>query len=303
LPPQTRPSVSATFCNRCHNRAMYNLTRRSFLSTTTAAAIASAAGVPSSLGVQLYTVRSVLPEKPLETLKAIEQIGYKEVEATLAGLDKIWPSLQQTRLKPVSLHLDGAMFLTKTDELAPALDDAKRRGFRYVVMPYIAPNDRDGLDLMHKLAETLNQAGEKCRAAGLRLCYHNHAFEFEPVGSTTRMDVLLAETDKRLVGIEVDVFWVSVAGQDPVEFLKKHAGRVPLVHLKDKAQGTETRFNEGVPRTAFKEVGSGVLDFAAILRAASTAGVEHYIVEQDQTPGDPVESLRKSYDYLSKLRI
>ena len=92
-----------------------------------------------------------------------------------------------------------------------------------------------------------------------------------------------------------------MSGNDPVEFIRKLSGRVPLLHCKDKAQGTEQRFNESVPRTAFKEIGNGVLDWPAIIKAADAAGVKHYIVEQDQTPGDPLDSLRQSYNYLSKL--
>jgi len=94
---------------------------------------------------------------------------------------------------------------------------------------------------------------------------------------------------------------VSVCGHDPVELLGKLKGRVPLMHLKDKASGTANQFNEGVARTAFKEVGSGILDWPKILKAADAAGVEHYFVEQDKTPGDPVESLRQSYSFVSKL--
>src|SRR5262249_12085660 len=108
-------------------------------------------------------------------------------------------------------------------------------------------------------------------------------------------------TDPKLLGIEMDVFWVSVAGHDPVELLRKLSGRVPLLHVKDKAAGTPDRFNEGVLRTAFKEAGQGVVDWPRVLAAAKSAGVRHYFVEQDQTPGDPVESLRQSYHYLSNL--
>jgi sugar phosphate isomerase/epimerase len=132
-------------------------------------------------------------------------------------------------------------------------------------------------------------------------CYHNHAFEFEPMEGTTPFQVMLDTTDKKLVHIEMDVFWVSVAGHDPVEMLAKLKGRVPLIHLKDKAQGTEVMYKESVPRTAFKEVGNGVIDWKKVLAAANSAGVQHYYVEQDQTPGDPVESLRQSFAYLSKL--
>ena len=120
---------------------------------------------------------------------------------------------------------------------------------------------------------------------------------------TTGFQVLVDNTDKKLVGLELDVFWVSVAGHDPVEILQKLTGRVPLVHLKDKASGTAVMYKESVPRTAFQEVGHGVLDWPKVLRAAEAAEVEHYFVEQDQTPGDPLESLRQSFGYLSKLQF
>jgi sugar phosphate isomerase/epimerase len=112
---------------------------------------------------------------------------------------------------------------------------------------------------------------------------------------------MLDNTDKKLVAYEVDVFWVSVAGLDPVEMIQKLSDRVLLLHLKDKAEGTPVMYKESVPRTAFKEVGNGVVDWPKVLRAAAAAKVAHYFVEQDQTPGDPVDSLRQSFAYLSKL--
>jgi sugar phosphate isomerase/epimerase len=277
------------------------MTRRNFLAATAAAAATLQAKTLASVGAQLYTVRSIIDAKPMETLKALEEIGYREAEVTLAGIDKIWPSLLRTKLKPVSLHMDTALFTKKQEELGSALDDAKKRGFQYVVCPYIAPADRGGVDVIKKLAETLNRAGEKCRAGGLALCYHNHAFEFEPVGSKILLDVLMEETDKRYVGLELDIFWSSVAGVDPVSILKKYSGRIPLLHLKNKAAGTEKLYKEAVPKSAFKEVGDGVIDIPAVLRASGPAGVKHFFVEQDQTPGNPIDSMRKSYEYLSKL--
>jgi sugar phosphate isomerase/epimerase len=214
----------------------------------------------------------------------------------------MWPALQQTKLKPVSVHFDSKVVTQGSDdEMSRAAEDMKKRGFEYGVMPYLPPAERGGLDVIKKLAEKLNRAAGKCHAAGLKFAYHNHAFEFEPMGDSMPMHVLLQNTDPKLVGLEMDVFWVSVAGQDPIEALSHLKGRVPLMHLKDKAQGTEKRYNESVPKTAFKEVGHGTLDWPKVLRAADAAGVEHYFVEQDQTPGDPVESLRQSYQFLSKL--
>jgi len=283
------------------------LSRRELLQAGSAAALLSTTASAKQLktfGVQLYTVRSILPKKQEETLRAIEAIGYREVEATYDTLDTIWPALKATSLKPVSIHLNESTIVRGSgDDLARAVDKVKEHGFSYAVFPWVNPPDRGGLDKMRALAEKLNKAGEKCRAAGLTFCYHNHAFEFEPMEGSTRFQVLLDTLDKKLVNFEIDVFWVSVAGHDPVDILKQLSGRVKLLHLKDKAQGTPVLYKESVPASTFKEVGHGVIDFPAVLRAAESAGVAHYFVEQDQTPGDPIESLRQSFDYISKLNF
>jgi len=285
---------------------MTSCSRRTFLKTSAVApaamSLANAADSLRTIGVQLYTVRRVIPEKPLDTLKAIEALGYSECEATQDSLDKIWPSLKQTKLSAVSLHMNSAIFSPgKEDQLQAAIDNAKQRGFEYVVCPYRLPEEREGLEGIRQLAARLNVAGEKSKAAGVRLCYHNHAFEFEPIEGTTPFETLLRETNPETVSLELDVFWVSVGGHDPVDIINHHSKRIPLLHLKDKALGTPVQYNQSVPRTAFKEVGSGVLDFPAILRAAGQAGVKHYFVEQDETPADPIASLRQSYEYLHRV--
>jgi sugar phosphate isomerase/epimerase len=281
--------------------------RRRFLQ----AASAIAAAKPSrlfaarleSIGVQLYTVRSVLPKQPAETLKAIRAIGYREIEATYDGLDAIWPAISDSGLKPVSIHLNNTLMNDgKESELARAIDHVKHLGFAYAVFPYLPPAERGGIAKIKVLVDKLNRAGEKCRAAGLKFCYHNHAFEFEPMEGTTGFQVMMDGLDPKLCGFEMDCFWVSVAGHDPVELLGKLKGRVPLVHLKDKPASQPVLYKESVDHATFKEVGNGSIDWKAVLRAAASAGVEHYFVEQDYTPGDPVESLRASYGYLSKLQ-
>jgi len=255
-----------------------------------------------NLGVQLYTVREILPKQPADILAAIKSIGYTEIEATYAGLDRIWPSVASSGLKPVSIHLDNTLMNAgKEDDLARAIDQAKKWGFAFAVFPYLPPAERGGLDKIRVLTDKLNRAGEKCRAAGLRFCYHNHAFEFEPMAGTTGFQVMVDRLDKNLCGFELDCFWVSVAGHDPAAMLRELAGRVPLVHLKDKQAGTPLLYKESVERSAFKEVGNGTLDWKAILQAAEAAKVERYFVEQDQAPGNPVDSLRQSFGFLSKL--
>jgi sugar phosphate isomerase/epimerase len=253
----------------------------------------------ANLGVQLYTVRSIIGANPAGVLKAIQNIGYSEAEVTYGNLNQIWAALKETKLKPVSIHLDTDLFFEGGAKLDAAIGDVKEKGFEFVVLPYIPPAQRGGIETFKKLAETLNKSGEKAKAAGLTLCYHNHAFEFEPMQGTTGLDLLMKETHKDLVSLEMDVFWVSVAGHDPVALLKKYANRVALLHLKDKQSGTPVQYNEKVPKTTFQEVGNGTLDFPAILEAAKKSAVKNYFVEQDQTPGDPIESLRASYKYLS----
>jgi sugar phosphate isomerase/epimerase len=253
----------------------------------------------SNLGVQLYTVRNIIGKDPAGTLKAIQQIGYTEIEAIYASLDQIWPALKETSLQPVSVHVDTNVLTGDGGKLESVLQDIKQRNFRYVVVPYIAPAQRGGADMFKSLADKLNKAGEKARAHGLKLCYHNHAFEFQPQGDTTGLDMLMNGTQKDLVSLEMDIFWVSVAGHDPVELLKTYSGRVALLHLKDKsASYTTPHYNEDVPKDTFKEVGSGSINIEAVLKAADTAGVQNYFVEQDQTSGDPIASLRKSFEFL-----
>lgn len=283
---------------------MSKLTRRSFAVQSAAALTAARALfafdplMAGNLGVELYTVRDTITKEPEKDLKAIEAIGYREVEVVYATLEKIWPALQQTKLRAVSAHVDTAIFMEGGTKLDEAIGALREKGFQYIVLPYVPPSERGGLDTFKKLAEVLNKSGEKAKAAGLTLCYHNHAFEFEPMGGTTGLETMLKETDKRLVSLELDVFWVSVAGHKPVELMKRHADRIALLHLKDKAAGVPMQFNENVEKTAFKEVGKGTVDFAGILSEASRIGVKNYFVEQDQTPGDPLDSLKVSFEFL-----
>jgi sugar phosphate isomerase/epimerase len=255
--------------------------------------------------VQLYTVRNVILNNPAQVLKTIEDIGYREVELVWASMEKIWADLNKTSLKPVSVHMDSQLFLPeKKSELDEAFHKAKEHGFEYAVYPAVPRPDRDkGSDFFKSMAETLADAGTKCRKSGMQFCYHNHAFDFRRLGSTTPLEILMSSTSRDILALEADVFWVSVAGHDPVEFLKSYAGRIPMLHLKNKAEGMGVQFNENVPPTAFREVGKGSLDIPAILRTAKSIGAKHFFVEQDQTPGDPLESLRASYSYLSGLRF
>jgi len=287
-----------------------HITRREWM-TTAAAATAIApilkAAMPRPLGAQLYTVRNILMKESDRVLRTIAEIGYTEVEGNRADIVELLPKIEQYGLKPVSCHVETPLITQnwapypnlKEMKLEDAIDSAKKVGVEYFTMAYIAPNARgEGGDFYRKTADQMNHAGELCRKAGLHFAYHNHAYEFAGKEGSRPIDIFFERLDKKLVLMELDVFWLSVAGQDPVEALNKWKGRVALLHLKDKAKDAPHQFAETVPAGAFQEVGSGVLDFPAILKAAPAAGVKHYIVEQDQTPGDPLESLRKSFNHL-----
>jgi sugar phosphate isomerase/epimerase len=273
--------------------------RRAFLARSAALCAAGKLSLAdpltkNNLGVQLYTVRTIINNNPAGVLDQIREIGYAEIEATADTLKSAWAAIESSGLKATSVHLN-------TSPSDAELADAKSKGFEYAVVPYIAPAQRGGVDVMKRLADTLQQAGERAHKHGLQLCYHNHAFEYEPMGGTTPLEILMGSTDPTLVKLELDIFWATVAGQNPVDLLQKYSGRIPLLHLKDKEKGVPaaTQYNENVPKSAFKEIGNGAIDIPAVLKAADTAGAKHYFVEQDQTP-HPIASLRESYQYLQK---
>jgi sugar phosphate isomerase/epimerase len=287
------------------------ITRREWLAAAAATLTAPAlqAAMPKPLGAQLYTVRNILMKEPDRIFKTLAEIGYTEVEGNRADLAQLVSKIRQYGLKPISCHIETPLITGKWEPypslkrmtLDDAIDSAKKVGVEYFTMAYISPGARGGEDFFRRTADMMNLAGQKCKKAGMQFAYHNHAYEFGGQPGKRPIDIFVERLDPRFVQFELDVFWLSVAGQDPVEALKKWKGRVALLHLKDKAKDAPHQFSENVPASAFKEVGSGVIDFPAILKAAPAAGVKQYIVEQDQTPGDPLESLRKSFNYLKTV--
>jgi sugar phosphate isomerase/epimerase len=177
-------------------------------------------------------------------------------------------------------------------------------GAKYAVVSYLMPFERPKtMDDKKRLADAMNAAGERCKKAGLRFCYHHHSFEFSGPHQDSLIHALIHNTDPKLVSFETDVFWLSSGGEDPVEFIRHHADRIAIVHLKDRPANTPVEFNEGaVKPAAFMEVGSGALNMPGIIEAAAAAGAAYYVVEQDHTPGNPLDSLKKSYDYLRSLK-
>jgi sugar phosphate isomerase/epimerase len=287
---------------RTHARP--TVSRRQLLATLAASAVSGARGLAQARrwGVQLYTVRDQIARDPAGTLKRIAAIGYQELEVMQPTLATVAPLAFSLGLALTSVHLDNAT--ARGDGFDAFLADARRLGLQYVAVasipPAERPADRAGFDA---IASRLSRMARAATASGLQLCYHNHAFEFAQDADGTRwLDVLMRGTADAGLQLELDVFWASFAGADPVTVLEQYKNRVSLVHLKDRRPNRRISVGEGASPTDFVEVGSGALDFPAILRAARQAGVRHHFVEQDATPGDPVESLKTSYAYLAGLK-
>jgi sugar phosphate isomerase/epimerase len=300
-------------------------TRRSFLKTSLVGACGAAVSsswamaqgtggtILDHTGVALYTVRDMMKD-PATTLKAIADLGYKYVEGSL--LPAMGPAIKAAGLKQTSAYAPTYLVTGNRQawagmgEMVPetytwdnAITDAKAAGLEYLVVVYLTKGERGGLDVYKDLAAKLNKAGEACQKAGLTLAYHAHAFEYEAIGGVRPIDLMLKETDPKHLTLELDTYWASIAGQDPTKMLAAHKGRVPLVHLKDKAKGTPVQYDEAkVPKESFKEIGNGEIDYAAFFKLASTAGVKYYYVEQDQCVGStPLDSLKTSYANIKKL--
>ncbi|MEJ5366974.1 MAG: sugar phosphate isomerase/epimerase [Bryobacteraceae bacterium] len=260
------------------------------------------------LGVQLYTVRTLMPKDPRGTLSAIASIGYEFVEPGRGQLAQLEPHLKEFKLATPSVGLELPLVTGASGNAPDAakLDDAiaplPSKGVRFAVIAYVGKPMRDEPGFYEKFSDQMNRAGEICRKHGVQLCYHHHSFEFEPVQGKRPFDTLVERFDPKLVHFEIDTFWLKIGGEEPARMLRKLKGRVSLVHLKDIARSTPVEYSEmKVAREAFKEVGNGELPWQDILKACEEAGVRHYIVEQDWWPGDPLDSLRQSFRFLRSL--
>ena len=287
--------------------------RRSFLKNTTLLSaglmVAPSAFKPKNqlIGLQLYTVRDAMAKDPKGTLRRVAKIGYNSVEgATYTGDEKFYgmsPKEFKDVLKDNGLVMPSSHYRLGEDKMNGqvmngtmlhdwdrAIEDAKKVGLKYMVCAWLSPEERGTLDHYKKVADDLNAAGEKCKKAGIQLCYHNHNFEFEKQGDQYPYDLLMA-TDKDLVKMEMDIYWIKKAGQDPIALFKKHPGRFPLWHVKDM---------DKTPQQNFTEVGNGIIDFKKIFKYKDLAGMKYFYVEQDMTPGDPFVSISQSIAYIKK---
>lgn len=258
----------------------------------------------NGIGLQLWTVRNQLESDKAGTLKAVAAAGYQQIE-----LMDVSKSAELVRIaKDLGLEVRSAFFnwesIVKPNENTPTveqiIDQAKFFDLEYLVFGYIGKTSRDTADKIRQIADQANQAAEAIAAAGMKMCYHNHSFEFEKFeGDSSGFDILVERFDKRLVQFELDVFWAAIAGWDPVAILRKLGPRVGQVHLKDLKAGISTNYDESqVPADAFQEVGDGTIDMRAVMKEATAQGVAQFHVEQDESP-DPIASIGQSIDFIT----
>jgi sugar phosphate isomerase/epimerase len=275
------------------------MTRREWLAWSGAFVAAGAVGSlrasegqkVARIGVQLYTLRSLMSTDVPGTLAAVAEAGFAEVEtAGLAGLTptRFGAALKDAGLQAPSAHVPLDAIESNPDEL---LELAEVLGHDYLVLPWLTEQQRSSLDQFRHIADVLNAFGEQCAGAGVQLAYHNHDFEFVAIDGRQPFDLLLERCDPELVKFEMDLFWAATAGVDASAYFRASPGRYPLCHVKDRTAAGE-----------MVAVGDGDIDFVDHFRAGVTGGLQHYFVEHDN-PADPLASISRSIATVRSIRF
>ncbi len=255
-----------------------------------------ASGKPSGkTGLALYTIRDEMGKDAAGALAAVAKIGYNWLEAADHRDGKFYGMkpkefgklAKKNGLEPMSSHSG-----LNPDNYEKMIDDAAEAGMKYIILPSLPGDLSSSLDGYKRAAEFFNKAGERCRKAGITFGFHNHQVEFKETEGRIPYDLLLEQSDPKLVIFELDIAWITAAGKDPVAYFRKYPGRFELWHLKDLT-----------PEKQDATLGEGIIDFKPILAEARTAGMKYWFLEQDHCrTHTPMESITISRDYyLGKL--
>ncbi len=271
-----------------------------------------------SLGIQLFMILEILEKDPQSVFRTVAGTGIKNVEFfNPATLNQYVPVAKDQGLTPISTHFMPGYISGNWDEarkmgFAPPdnyaieniIEDCKKNGIGHMGIAIMMPEDRKTMDDFRKFAELANKAGEKCKQSGLQLYYHNHSFEFKPDNGKIPFEEMLKIFDPELVKNELDVFWVTISGNDAVKWINRLGNRLIYLHLKDLVKDTPKDFSVfNVDPKAFTELGSGIIDFRPILTTAKSNGIRFAFLDQDNTQMDKIESIRKSMTYLKNLDL
>jgi sugar phosphate isomerase/epimerase len=261
------------------------------------------------IGLQLYTIRDAMAADAPGSLKKVSEIGYKYLE--LAGYaDSKFYGYEPSEFKKIvsDLGMEILSSHTQVEAQGITLENAKKMaedhaklGVKYCVQPWVVEEARTTIASFQKMAADWNKVGGIMKEYGIQFGYHNHNFEFNTVeGKVPYYDIFMAELDKDLVTMELDIFWAIKAGQNPVDIFRKYPGRFQLFHMKDMFTN-EAPFYTTVGVTDFAPVGAGVINFKEILAAKDIAGMKYMLVEQDSTKdGKPFDAILTSITNLKE---
>lgn len=281
------------------------MNRRNFITTTSLALAGTglsfnsmAWGKPrNKVGLQLYSLRDIINANPKGVLEMVAAAGYKELETyghadgKLFGLpvSEYGAMVKGLGMKTISGHYDIKAVENGWEQIC---DQAKSIGQKYVVVPWLDKKNYATLDALKATCETLNKGGEVAKKYNLRMGYHNHAFEFQKVEGQIMLDFMIAQLDPKLVGIELDLYWVVNAGFDPLDYFAKYPGRFEQWHVKDM---------DKTDRNKNADIGTGTIDFKKIFAAAKQSGMQHYFIEQETYPINSTESVKASIKNLLSI--
>ncbi len=241
-------------------------------------------------GAQLYTVRAAMAQDFDGTLKRVADMGYREVE--FAGLFDHDPAQVRALTRRLNLKIAGSHVDWKRlrDDPDGVIAETRKLGSPYLVFAWMPPEERQTIKQWTWWIAHLNDVADKARRQGIRLAYHAHDFEYQPIDGVRPIDLLLQGLDRKDVALEIDLYWTVRGGGDPLALFKAFPGRFPLVHMKDMSRTD----------SSMADVGDGRIDFRTIMAHAKPAGMHHFLVERDDS-ADPFLTLERSLAYLKSI--
>ena len=256
-------------------------------------------GKLKKFGIQLYTLRDVVPKDPKGVLKQLASFGYTQIESYEGPQGMFW-GMSNTDFKKYMDELGMSIVSSHCDinkDFEKKAAEAAAIGMKYLICPWKGP--QKSLDDFKKFTDEFNQKGEICKKNGIRFAYHNHDYTFKPLEGQMPQDVLMNGTDASLVDFEMDMYWVAAANQDIEAWLKKYPNRFRLCHVKDRSKtpGADNGKNS-------VDLGTGSIDWSKILSTAKANGMEYFIVEQEAYPnGTSLEASKVNAEYMKGLKI
>lgn len=266
---------------------------------STAKMVGAGKGSLDKFGIQLYTLRDVIPADPKGTLAKVASFGYNQIEGYEGDQGMFW-GMKNTEFKS---YLDGiglnmvSSHVNINENFEEKAAQAAEIGMKYLICPYVGP--QKSMDEWKKVTDKFNTCGDICKKNGIRFAYHNHAYTFKSFSGMIPHDFVMENTNPDTVDHEMDIYWVVTGGADPIEYLKKYPNRFRLCHVKDRSKTAAAD-----EHSASVNLGTGKIDFPKILNVAKQNGMEYFILEQEKYENStPLKSAQVGADYLKKLQF